>query len=228
MRLLVTRPDEQAARTAEKLRALGHRPVLAPVLEIVPTGASLPAGSFDLALATSARAFSGAAPVAPLACVGEKTAAAARAAGFAVLHVAPDAEALAAWLLAEGRPKHALYLAGRDRTPGLERALRAENWRVETVETYEARPTAGWPDALRAALATGEIDGALHYSPRSAALALALIGRAAAARLTHYCLSPAVAAVCRDWAAEKNILVAARPEEEALLSLLRGEKTPPR
>ena len=81
MRLLVTRPADQAERTARKLRALGHAPVVAPVLDIAPTGATPPAGAYDFVLATSAQALAGVElPTAllalPFACVGEKTAAA--------------------------------------------------------------------------------------------------------------------------------------------------------
>ena len=77
MRLLVTRPADQAEQTAQKLRALGHLPIVAPVLEIAPTGAPLPQGGFDLVLATSAQALATVPLTAellalPLACVGEK------------------------------------------------------------------------------------------------------------------------------------------------------------
>jgi uroporphyrinogen-III synthase len=225
MRLLVTRPADQAERTAQKLRALGHEPVVAPVLDIAPTGATPSSATYDVVLATSAQAFTGVAlPTAllalPFACVGEKTAAAARSVGFCVLHAASDSGALAEFLLREGSPKSALYLAGRDRHADLEDKLRAAAWRVEIVETYAARPVGSWPDDIRAALNAGEIEGVLHYSPRSARLALTLMGRDAARRLGHFCLSPAVAAACRDWAPEERILSASRPDEEALMALL--------
>ena len=106
MRVLVTRPSDQAARTAKRLAALGHRPFCAPALEIVPIAAPAPEGPFDLIVAASAQAFSGLAPeaalrAAPLFCVGEKTAEAGRALGFRVAFVAPRAEALAARLAEE-------------------------------------------------------------------------------------------------------------------------------
>jgi uroporphyrinogen-III synthase len=227
MRLLVTRPAEQAAASEAKLRALGHSAVLAPVLEIVATGAPPPRGGFDLVLATSAQAFAGVAPsdaltALPFVCVGEKTAAAARAAGFAPLHVASRAQALAAWLLAGKSPGTALYLAGRERKPDLEALLGAAGWRVEIVETYAAQPVRDWPVKVRAALAAGAIDGVLHYSPRSAGLALALIGAAVAPRLRHYCLSPEVAEVCAKWAPPGQIFVAFQPDEESLITLLHA------
>jgi uroporphyrinogen-III synthase len=226
MRVLVTRPPEQAAPTAQKLAALGHQPVLAPVLEIFATKDRLPDGPFDFVLATSAQAFLGLEPSSgmlesPLACVGAKTAEAGRRLGFKVQGVGADSEALAARLLADGGARSALYLAGRERKGLLERLLRERNWRVEIVETYEARPVRAWPEPVRAALARSEIDAVLHYSPRSAALALALMGRDGARGLRHFCLSAEIATLCRDWAAEERVVASSQPDEDSLMTLLR-------
>ncbi len=228
MRLLVTRPADQAALTAQKLETLGHQPVIAPVMEIVPTGAVAPPGAYGVVLATSAQALAAIEPSSPLvalplACVGEKTAAAAQALGFSVIHVAPRAECLAEILLAESTPKPALYLAGRERKTYLEEVLRAAGWQVEIVEIYETRPVARWPDDVRSALEDGGIDGVLHYSPRSATLALAMMGGATARRLRHFCLSPEIASVCRGWTPEEQIFPASQPDEEALMTLLRDQ-----
>jgi uroporphyrinogen-III synthase len=235
MRVLVTRPFDQAARTAKRLAALGHEVWIAPVLEIFPTGAPVPDGPFDLVLATSAQAFSGwTAPQAlkgvPAACVGEKTAQAAREAGFDVRWIAPRAEALAERLIAEAKPGATLYLAGRERKPALEERLARAGWRLELVETYDARPVAFWPEEVVAALRGGRIDAVLHYSPRSAGAAVALLGDRAAS-LSHFCLSPEVADRCRERAPATRIFVASQPDEEALMSLLgsvesrRGDRT---
>ncbi|MCI4678523.1 uroporphyrinogen-III synthase [Rhodoblastus acidophilus] len=220
----MTRPSDQAARTAKRLAALGHRVVLAPALEIVPTGTAPPEGEFDLILATSAQAFAGGAPkpslrALPVACVGERTARAAEASGFRVALVAPRAEALAERLVAEMKPASALYFAGRERKPVLEDRLRAAGWAVAVVEIYDARPVAGWPDEVLAALRDGRIDAVLHYSPRSAGAALSLIG-GAASRLSHFCLSQDVADICARWAPTERIFTASQPDEEALLKLL--------
>jgi len=220
MRLLVTRPVDEAARTAARLTALGHEPVLAPVLDIAPTGAVAPAGPFDLVIATSARALLPAYTVeAPLVCVGEKTAAAGRRAGFSVAATAPDADRLADALLKDASPKTALYLAGRERRADLETRLRAAGWRVDLVEVYAARPVSAWPRDIMSALAEGGIDGILHYSPRSAELAAKLIG-AAWPRLAHFCLSPAVARICARCADAITIFTASQPTEECLMTLI--------
>lgn len=229
MRVLVVRPSEQAARTAQRIAALGHQSLLAPVLEIVPTGARIPGLTVDLVLATSARAFadvflSGALLALPLHCVGEKTAQAARAAGFLVAESAENSEALAVALLKPGQSKSALYLAGRERRPELETMLRQGGWKVQIVETYAAQPVAALPDEVKTALAAGEIDAVLHYSPRSAALFTALAGTAAA-RAAHFCLSAEVAKALRQALPKTplpKIAIASHPDEESLLSLLQA------
>ena len=127
----------------------------------------------------------------------------------------------------EGMVAGMRLLAGRERRPILEESLRVTGWRVEVVETYAARAVRAWPEDLRAALDAGEIDGVLHYSPRSAALALALIGREPARRLQHFCISSAVAAVCRDWAPDAGVFAASHPDEEGLITLLRAEDPRP-
>jgi uroporphyrinogen-III synthase len=225
MRVLVTRPTEQAFRTVKRVLALGHQPVLAPVLEIVPTGAAIPDGVFDFVIATSAQAFAGWTPLpalreVPIACVGEKTAEAARMLGFTVEITAPRANILAERLTVGNGPKSVLYLAGRERKPLLEDCLRAAGWRLDIAETYEARPVAVWPPEVATSLNRGEIDAVLHYSPRSAALALGVIGCETASRLSHYCLSPEIAAVCRVSAPVERIFTALQPDEAALMTLL--------
>ena len=231
MRVLLTRPSDQAARTAQRLTALGHQPIGAPVLEIAPTGAAVPETPFDWLLATSAQAFLGlqqSSPLLkiPLACVGERTAEAGRILGFTPLAVGVDGEALANTLLQDRIAKSALYLAGGERKGVLERRLGEKGWRIWIVETYVARPVAVWPETIHDALKRGEIDAVLHYSPRSAVLALALMGRESARRLFHFCLSPEIAAVCRGWAPAERIAAASQPDEDSLMTLLRSHAGP--
>jgi uroporphyrinogen-III synthase len=229
-RVLVTRARDDAERTAEKLRGLGHQAILAPVTEIVAAGAAIPQETFDAVLATSARALRHAsADVATLAdvpvfVVGEKTAAAARARGLHVEASAPDVAALIA-LLGErfASPRRLLYLAGRDRKDSLEDFLRAGGHATTMVETYRAQEADALPDEALAALARGEIDVVLHYSARSAALFLALTKERVEPRriaaLAHLALSEDVARVLRE-AGCANARAAAAPKEESLLDML--------
>jgi uroporphyrinogen-III synthase len=73
------------------------------------------------------------------------------------------------------------------------------------------------------ALASGQIDGVLHYSRRSAEL---FVAAAQSAGLTekalacgHYCLSPDVAAPLRQ-AGASHLRIAEKPDEMSLLALL--------
>ncbi len=196
---------------------------IAPVVEICATGSAPPVGPFDFAVATSAKAIEFASPGAlaaargaPLYVVGEKTAAAARRAGLSPQAPAPEIAALLPQLPA-GR---ALYLAGRDRKPDLEAALGA---RAETLVVYEARARAGWDEDEARAL--GAASAALHYSERSAALAVAFAEKAGLAaafrRIPHVCLSRQVAAPLAGLGV-RRALWPQRPDEETLLDALES------
>lgn len=231
MRVLVTRPQPEAERTAGRLAALGHTALCAPVIEIVARAARLPERLPDAVLATSGQAIAlldanaaHALHPLPLYVVGERSAALARATGFTdVRPPAPDARRLAAVLAAEyPLPAAFLYLAGRDRKRDLETALAAGGHRIEVVVVYAAEAAAALPRAAGEALRKGEIDAILHYSRRSAAIFRRLADtaelRRAAGRVRHVCISADAASALTGWAA--RLVVAARPNEAALLAAL--------
>lgn len=56
-RVLVTRPEPDAARTAKKLEAAGYQPLCLPVSETVATGLILPDVGYDAVAVTSANAL---------------------------------------------------------------------------------------------------------------------------------------------------------------------------
>ena len=189
------RARDDARASAAALQPRGVAVALAPVTEVVATGAAAPEGPFAFALASSAHALALASPEAltaarglPLYVVGGKTAAAAARVGLAAHMTAPDVAALVP-ALPEGR---ALYLAGRDRKPDLEAALAG---RLAVVVVYEARARAGWDEDEARGVAAAS--AALHYSERSAELAIRFAEQAGCAaafrRLPHVCLSRAVA-----------------------------------
>lgn len=216
LKVAVFRAPEDAAATQAELAARGFEAVLAPVTEIFALSASLPAQTFDFAVATSAKAFAaGVTPVGlPLYVVGEKTAQAARRAGLVPAPPADDVESLLP-LLPPGR---ALYLAGRDRKPDLEAALVG---RVFVVETYSARARSGWGSEEAAGIAGAA--AALHFSARGAALATALAERAgigpAFLRLIHICVSREAAAPL---AGASRVMWPHRPTQDALLDVLES------
>jgi uroporphyrinogen-III synthase len=232
--LLVTRPHEDGERTAAALRARGHAVMVAPLLRIYPVDADFGLGPFAAVLTTSANAARAIAAHArigelqrvPLYTVGSRSAKVARAAGFTTVRSADgDAHDLIEMLAREmaGTSDPLLYLAGEERSVDLAEALGRHGLTVRTAVVYRAAAADRLSREAEQAIAAGELDGVLHYSRRSAetflrcADAADLRGRALA--LTHFCLSPQVAAPLSA-AGAAHVRVASRPDEEALLSLV--------
>jgi uroporphyrinogen-III synthase len=231
MRVLVTRPEPDASRTAAKLKSLGHVSIVDPVLAVDLLPATRPAGKFAAVAVTSATAVRAAQQnvdldplhALPLFAVGGRTAAVAREAGFSrVQDAAGDAPALARLVSTSLAPgARVLHLAGEDRAHDLGPLLADAKIEVEVLVLYRMLRAEGLTTSL-SALSAGDVDAALHYSTRSAEAFVALVDQAglsdAVKNLRHLCLSQAVAAplVPRGWRTE----VALDPNEAALLSLL--------
>lgn len=203
VRVLVTRPDDQAHETAAALRARGHEPLLDPLLHIEPvSGAALPIDDVAALVVTSRNAvpsLTGWPRHLPVACVGAATAAAVRRTGFAVLGEAPGhVAALAAMLRDRLSPgAKVLHLCGEDRARGTAAAFARAGLRYRHVVVYRAVAATALRATTRDALAGGTLDAVLLFSPRSAAVLCDLIVRAgltpAASACLAVCLSPAVA-----------------------------------
>jgi uroporphyrinogen-III synthase len=235
VRLLVTRPEPEGARTAARLRARGHEVRLVPLLRIEPVaGARFGAGPWSGIVFTSANAVRAVATHRrfrelaglPAYAVGARTREAAVAAGFAQTASAEgDVDALARLIAATtgdaGLPL--IYFAGSDLAGDLAGALGRVGQAVETVIAYRAVAVDDFDADLRAAIADGEIDAVLHYSARTASAYVAAAKAAglteSAMKIRHLCLSSQVA---RPLAASGAgaVLVAAAPNEEALLALI--------
>ena len=154
MRLVVTRPQQDAERTAAALSRQGHQVEIAPLMRIAPVAdAALGTGPWSGLIFTSAnavRAVQGLAGVAALAglpafAVGERTAAAARAAGFRnVVAGGGDALELTQHIRAWAKPERGarrpplLYLSGEDLSHDLAGTLAADGAIVHTVTVYRA------------------------------------------------------------------------------------------
>lgn len=242
-RVLVLRPQAAGLRTAARLAVRGIEAVAAPVLRIEPTDEAMPEGPFDAVCVTSAAALHrvGSLPAAmkelPLLAVGERTALLAREAGFVRVHAADGerhslaalARQLFAGRAAELRRVRMLLALGRDHKPDTPALLAGAG--VEPVPwiAYAARAAETLPEKARAALSSGTVDAAVHYSRRSAAIACDLVERAGLwpvfAALTHYVLSEDVAAPLRERGAAR-VVAAGRPHEDALLALFTGIDRP--
>jgi uroporphyrinogen-III synthase len=235
VRLLVTRPEPDCERTAAVLRERGHDVVVAPLLRIEPVAdADFGQGPFSGVLITSVNAARWLAShprrhdvlTLPLFAVGERSADAARAAGFsAVISADHDARALARLIAQRQSPDAAplLYVAAQDRGGDLAADLAALGIAVRTAVAYRAVKAEALPEAARQTLAAGALEGVLHFSRRTAEAYLDCCTRAGLLRQglapTHYCLSARVAEPLVG-AGAAHIRVAVRPEERVLLDLL--------
>lgn len=234
MRLLVTRPEPDGERTAERLRARGCEVMLSPLLRIEPVVADL-GDSWDAVALTSvnaARALAGHPALAalrtlPLFAVGSRSADAARAQGFThVISADGNAGDLVRLMATQLRPgSRVLYLAGEDRSADLGGELAAAGIDVQTRVVYRAVAASQFAAEVRAALEAGTIDGVLHFSRRTAAI---YVECAAEAELSEpalapvqYCLSGQVAEPLAA-AGAQAIRVAERPSEAALVELVMG------
>jgi uroporphyrinogen-III synthase len=234
MRILVTRPEPDGERTAQKLRDRGCDVVLAPVLRIkLIEQAEFDAGPWDAVAMTSANAAHALERHArrlhitrlPVLTVGRRTAEAARAAGFTDIASANGNEQALAHLIGTRllRGNRILYLAGEDRAGDLAAAVAPHGVKVETVVVYRAVATERLAEPAMAALRAGEVNAVLHFSRRSAVIYLDCARAAgvldSALRPFHYCLSNAVAEPLVA-AGASRVMVAKSPEENALLDLV--------
>jgi uroporphyrinogen-III synthase len=239
VQILITRPAEQAHETEVALSILGYEALLSPVVEVAPTDKPWPHGTIDLVVATSARAFEAlltkpdfptpeARRLMPLYVVGEKTCEAARLAGFTGPAVIADtAKDLAPKLIAQLRSyTRALYLAGRERKPKLEKMCVDAGFTLDVHETYAAAAASRLSDAALAALDEGAVGAVLHYSQRSTAIFLELLEAEGfdPAALRHIAISEDAAIPLRDLDLP-HIDVAAQPDESSMFALLpAGER----
>jgi uroporphyrinogen-III synthase len=240
MRILLTRAPEDAARTAEKLKAQGHQVLISPVFEIQPREAEWPKGVIDGVVATSAQAFEQAqfADDSPLPearrlfrlfIVGSKTAEAAKKCGFTgEPFVAQEAKELADALIAKLPPFARLaYLAGRDRKSELETRCKEARLEIIPVEIYEARAAESLSKEVVAAFKANEVDAVMHFSRRSTETFLKLAEAAGvdAKPIRHIAISNDAATPLH--AAGATLIVTAfEPKEAAMLALLAEKPAP--
>jgi uroporphyrinogen-III synthase len=232
MRVLVTRPLPEGERTAATLRAKGHDVLLAPLMQVRPIPAAL-AGNWSAIVITSANALrvltkDQLAPLLklPLYAVGDRSAEAARNAGFREVRSAQgDAAALTRLIdecYANENAPH-LYLAGVDRAADIVGALAAKGIKVTTVEVYRTM-SIGFPPDLLTAIEQDRLDAVLHFSRRNAEnfiIGAKTAGLAAKAlALKQLCLSAQVAEPLT-LAGAQDVVIARRPDEASLLALLK-------
>jgi uroporphyrinogen-III synthase len=233
VRLLITRSQPSAARTAVALRAHGHEPIISPLFHIeLISKADLRAGPWEAFLITSVNALWGLANQThrdevrsvPVFTVGAQTAQAIRGHGFtAVASADGNVDDLANLVAARLRPPaRLLYLTAEDRAGDLAGTLCALGFVVDVVVVYRAVTAKTLPAEATLALTAG-IDGVLHFSRRTAETYVSAARRAdllvSALRPVHYCLSAQVAEPLVQ-AGAANIRIAPEPTEAALIALI--------
>ncbi|MFU0505085.1 uroporphyrinogen-III synthase [Pseudaminobacter sp. NGMCC 1.201702] len=231
-RVLVTRPEPGASKTARRLEEAGFSPVILPLSRTVPLPVGIfPTGQIDAVAATSVNALRHAPAdlIASLAChrcfaVGAKTAAVAREMGFAaIVEGHGDAASLADMLLGEPDIANVVYLAGRVRRDGFEDRLAGGGIKISVIETYDTRPVKYMPDELDAALDGGTIDAVLLYSAKAAEGFSNLLADPLRHSLfesaRYFCLSPRIAAALSG-GSRSRIFTASKPTEDDLLARL--------
>ena len=220
-RVWITRAQPGAARTADRLAALGLEPVIAPLLAIRPLEQAEPdLEGVDVLAFTSINGVAAFAALTarrdrPVLAVGDATAQAARAAGFVdVRSAAGDLSALADLIAVQAS---GLVLAPGAETPAGDIAAEVAARRpeggvmVRTLPVYRAEPVEATPPPRVAAV--------LVHSPRAGAL-LAARDAAMVEGAIVACISPAAAAPLV--ALGLSPVVAAAPHEDALIATLQA------
>ncbi|MDH3593294.1 MAG: uroporphyrinogen-III synthase [Rhodospirillales bacterium] len=233
MRVLVTRPEADAAVLVAALEARGHQALVQPLLVIEPAAPEPP---LDLAgvqalLFTSANGVRAFAEVSserglPVFAVGDASAEAARAAGFTGVESAGgDVEDLAR--LVKGRLDPAagalLHGAGGSLAGDLKGELEGAGFEVRRSVLYKAEPVRELSESARAALAGGDLDAVLFFSPRTAKTFVRLVADHGLAADCERCLAVCLSAAVADnlgalsW---RGLRTAAQANQQALLACL--------
>jgi uroporphyrinogen-III synthase len=246
MRVLLTRARDRCEKTAEKLAAAGHEAIILPLSQYEDSEAPLPEGRFDAVAFTSAAGVEslsrriGKDPsleslrLLPAFCVGDATAQCAGEHGFAhVRNAQGDGEELAALILREG-PAAGRLLHPTQPGRAFDLAAALPGWEVRQFEAYEASLLDPGPEAFVAAIKACNVG--FLYSPRNAShfvdLLVKHVTQGELPRLTLIAISEKTARAARagfsdDLAADARfrILVAGRPDEDAMIELLGDPQT---
>lgn len=232
MRVLITRPEREAATLAVALDARGHATVIAPLfrLEFLRPPAEFAAtlSACQAVLLTSANGARALAEASeqrsrPVLAVGDTTAATAEGLGFtSVVSADGDGAALAELVRHRLDPKAGplVHVSGVDIALDMAEALEPDGFEVRRFALYDAREESMLPDSARAALQANAVDVATFFSPRASALFAKLCAAAglsdALRRVTAIAISPAA---CEPLKALpfKATLAAARPTRQAVL-----------
>jgi len=187
-RWLVTRPRPDAQTLAATLGEMGHTAIVSPVIVVKQLKFSpIDWSRFDAIIFTSSNGvvlggkFPPPALSLPVFTVGDRTAAAARDAGFVTVSSANgNVDTLARTLagLPRRAPDRYVHICGRQTKGNLQDALSATGAKVETVAVYDVQPAAALTGKAVRGFQAGTVDGAIFLSPKTAQAFVQLAGSA--------------------------------------------------
>lgn len=231
MRVLITRPIEDAKPLADALAERKVDVLIEPLLEVTPLDdAEIDLDDVQALLFTSAngvRAFAGlnARRDLKVLAVGDGSAEAARRAGFTQVESAKgDVEALAALVVDRLKPEDGFlfHAAGTVTAGDLKARLEGLGYRVRRAQLYDAKIATTLSPETRANLTLGGVDAVLLFSPRTARTFAELWQAAGASSLgtiQALCLSAAVAREI-DTLGWQAVEIADRPDLPSMLALV--------
>ncbi len=239
MRILVTRPEPDAAELRAALEARGHEVSLEPLLtvEALPIDAGELEGA-SAVIATSRnglRALGGQALTRvlelPLFCVGPATAVLGRKLGFRHIIEGPGAASDLIPLIMESKLGEAgrfVHLSGEDVAFDLSTALTERGIAVRRLIVYRTKAATALKLQTTRAIADGSFDAVILMSPRTAGIFAELAERAglkeAARKLAYVCLSANVAGAMK-LIDPARVNIAVRPNSSGILEAIEQVAT---
>ncbi len=236
MKLLITRPEKSAKILSDKLRASGHETVCSALLEIVFNETTdLDLKGVQAFVVTSANGLAGLVKVTenrdlPLFAVGDKTAKAAKYAGFKTVLSADGDVAGLGDLISQNAAidKGTLLHAGGARVAGdLGSQLEVAGFSYRREILYDAIEAEKFSSETFSVVSEGKLDGILLFSPHTAKVFKRIVDAVGLnthlEKLDAWCLSANVASEIEGLKFGR-VFVSRRPTEEALLQLI--EKNP--
>jgi len=220
----ITRARPGALATAERVESLGFTPIVDPLLRVELVDAEIDLSHVTALAFTSANGVEAFARLSderglPVFAVGRATAKAAQGEGFlAVSSADGDVEDLCE-LIAAGASGPVLWAGAREPAGDLVGMLRGRGVMARGVTVYETVDRAPSGETL-ARLEAGLT--VLLHSPRAARVLARLLREHRVSAPRCLCLSEAVAAPLAGVVAQRSVIFAPRPDETALLALLRA------
>jgi uroporphyrinogen-III synthase len=232
MRVLITRPRDDAEPLSDMLRSRGYECVIEPLLAVdfsLSDNADLPAhAALLLTSANGARALARATGdrSKPVYAVGDATAREARGLGFTdVTSAGGDVDDLAALVARSRQPGdgHLLHVAGKHVAGDLPGLLAARGFTVARRQLYEVDASTRFSPEVESAFVRDDIDAVLLFSPRTAKTFNRLAANGGAGRQMRNCLALCLSDAVADAVAGlswRGVHVAAAPTQDALVERL--------